>query len=404
MLRIAVVSMAWVWAFAAQGDEPKWLADARAREASPVEPRDLDSKDGWFSARVPAGVIGDIDKVEGSYTVTLDVGTDAPIHCEVVPEGFDMADMLRRTFDLTMQQVAEAQGKIEATHLEHSDAGAIGNVPFLATRWLYRVNDGKEPRLGALKQLAFEKLGHGVYCAHLDLGYVATFDAIARAFAQSFEAPAGEAEPYFVEISIASMGGNRVGVSTTTLEKDAEGDTKAENVSSMIVLGPTGQLHSQDSVQREWLRPDASLISAVHVVASNGELTTNLRLNPGEGQWTVEGELQGKEVNLTLPAEPSPGTSVEQALELRKLLAAEEPAGAEHEMPMWVSADPTRFTSVRTRLLQKSGDAGVAAHANIGDVEIDLVLDKATGTASSAEFSVGPQVLRLERVYQSGTF
>lgn len=404
MLRIAFASLAWLCACAAHGDEPKWLEDARARESRPVAPSEFNSKDGWFRARVPADVVGDIEKMEGSYTVTLDIGGDAPIYCEVVPEGFDMGDMLRRTFDLTMQQVGETQGKVDATRLEYTDAGAIGNVPFLATRWLYRVHDGKEARLGALKQIVFDKLGHGVYCAHHDIGYVATFDTIARAFAQSFEAPAAEAIPYFMEISIASMGGSKVGVAIVTLEKDADGDTEAEQVTSMIVLGPKGELHSQDSIHREWLRPDASLINAAHFVARNGELATNLSLVPREGEWAVEGELQGKEVSLTLPAEPSPGTSVGQALALRKLLAAADPAGAEHTIPMWIYADPTRLTTVRTRLLEKRGDAGFAARASIGDVEFDLVLDRANGTASSADVSIGPQVMHLQRVYQSGSF
>ncbi len=404
MSRVAVASLAWLCACVAQGDEPKWLQDARAREASPVTPGELNSVDGWFRARVPAKVVGDIEKVEGSYTVTFDVGSDAAVHCEVVPEGFDMADMVRQTFDLTMQQVAEAQGKVEATQLEHTDAGAIGNLPFIATRWLYRVHDGKEARLGALKQIAFDKLGHGVYCAHLDIGYVATFDSIARAFAQSFEAPAAEADPYYMEILVASMAGSKVGVATITLEKDPDGDTKAEEVTSMIVLGPSGKLHSQDAIHREWLRPDFSLINAAHFVASNGELSTSLNLAPRDEQWVVEGELQGKEVNFTLPPGPSPGSSVEQALALRKLLAAVDPAGAEHAIAMWMHADPSKLTSVNTRLLGKSGDAGFAARTRVGDVEMDLVLDKATGTASSADFSIGPQAMHLERVYQGGSF
>jgi hypothetical protein len=396
--------LAWLCAFAALGDEPQWLKDARAREGGPVAPAAIASKDGWFRARLPAKVADDIEKVEGSYTVTIDVGSEAPAHCEVIPEGFDMADMLRQTFDASMKVVGEEQGKVEATQLEFTDAGAIGNVPFLATRWVYRVNDGKEPRLGGLKQVAFDKLGHGVYCAHLDLGYVATFDAVVRAFAESFEAPAAEASPYYMEIMVANLGGSRVGVATVTLEKDTEGDTKAEEVTSMIVLAGNGKLHSQDAIHREWLRPDATLINAAHFVADDGELSTSLNLAPREDLWAVEGELQGKEINLTLPAGSSPGTSVQQALALRKLLAAGDPAGAEHSIPMWMDDDPTKLTDVRTRLLQKSGDTGYAARTFVGPLEIDVVLDTATGTMSSAEATVGPLKLVMERVYQSGSF
>src|SRR5262245_32435066 len=98
MARVTIAALACMASWAASGQEPQWLTDARAREASPTEPRELNSKDNWFRARVPARTAGDIEKEEGSYTVTFDIGTDSPVFCEVVPESFDLADMLRLTF------------------------------------------------------------------------------------------------------------------------------------------------------------------------------------------------------------------------------------------------------------------------------------------------------------------
>jgi hypothetical protein len=63
-----------------------------------------------------------------------------------------------------MEQVAKSQGKVEVRQLEFTDAGAIGNVPYLKTHWVYRVNDGKEARLGQFKQFVMVKGGHGLYC------------------------------------------------------------------------------------------------------------------------------------------------------------------------------------------------------------------------------------------------
>ena len=133
-------------------EEPQWLKDARAREGK-AKPAVLKSKDNWFKAKVPAKVIGDIEKSEGSYTVELNIGSDQSVYCEIMPEGFDMADMIRRNLEFTMGQVAEAQGKVEARSLESIDAGVFGNVPYLQTQWLYRVNDGTAQRLGGFKQI-----------------------------------------------------------------------------------------------------------------------------------------------------------------------------------------------------------------------------------------------------------
>ena len=87
--------------------------------------------------------------------------------------------------------------------IEETDAGALGEIPFLAIRW----------RSGpaALKQLAFNKLGHGVYCAQPGLGYVKTFETVTRSLAESFQAPAAESTPYFIEIKTASIRGIRAG-------------------------------------------------------------------------------------------------------------------------------------------------------------------------------------------------
>ena len=52
-----------------------------------------------------------IEKGEGSYTVQLDIGSVQPAYCEVVPDGFDMADMIRRSLDLTMPQVEKSRAR-----------------------------------------------------------------------------------------------------------------------------------------------------------------------------------------------------------------------------------------------------------------------------------------------------
>ena len=153
-----------------------------------------------------------------------------------------------------MGQVAEAQGKVEARSLESIDAGVFGNVPYLQTQWLYRVNDGTAQRLGGFKQISMEKNDKGIYCAHVDLGYTQSFAAVAKAFAETFESTTDVPAPYYEEIAVATMGGKKMGVALTTLERDADGDTKAVETTAMLVPGPDGALHSQDAVHLEWIR------------------------------------------------------------------------------------------------------------------------------------------------------
>ena len=404
-MSVRILLAAWVLSFAVgtYAAEPQWLTDARAREGKIGSPKDFKSKDNWLKGSVPGKVKGAVEKVDESYSIEVDFGGDSSTYCEVIPDGFDMADMLRRTLDLTLEEVSQTQGKIQTRTLEYADAGAIGNLPFLKTHWLYTVNDGKETRLGQLKQFVTLKEGHGLYCAHLDIGFVKTFDAITRSLAETLDTDTAAAAPYYQEISVATFGAMKTGVAIMTLEKDADGDTKIEEITAMLVAGPGGVLHTQDAIHKEWVRPDASLINAAHFISENGELNVSVGLKPVDDNWVVEGELQGKEVSLKMPADSQPGTWMAQALGIRKMLAGENPVGAEHSIPMWLAVDPNKLTDTRTKVLAKSGANDFAARAVAGAMEATVVLDK-SGTISSADMQVGAQKVSLQRIYVNGSF
>jgi hypothetical protein len=403
MIRAVFASIALCCVSAAHAEDPQWLKEARAREGKIGSLRDLKSDDNWLKARVPVKV-KDLVKQEKAYVISFDVGGETPAYCEVIPEGFDMADMLRQTVDITMKEVEPIQGKVEAREIEFTDAGSFGEAPYLAARWLYRVNDGKETRLGALKQLVFEKYGHGVYCSHIDIGYVKTFDAMTRAMAESFEAPPATATPYFREISVASMAGSKIGVAVTTLEKDADGDSKARQMTAIVLRSTNGDINTQDSIHLEWVHPDGSMINALDVVAANGEVYTNVALKREDTHWLVDGEMQGKKVSARLAADAQPRSWVEQSRDLRKVLEGDKAIGAVHSMPMWVSLDPGRLTDMKTTVLEKKGPNEFSARSSAGPLESQLLLDKATGLPSVAEIPMGPQTVRLERVHVSGSF
>jgi hypothetical protein len=173
---VCVVSTSFLATAATGAEEPQWLKDARAREARSTPATAIQSKDGWFKARVPGKVGHVIEQEEGSYSVEIDLGTDAPIQREVYPKGIDMANALRRTLIATMKDTAENQGIVEARNLEVLDAGAYGNAPFISTSWIYRVAGKDGALLGGYKQFVMEKNQYNVYCAHLDLGYTKTFN------------------------------------------------------------------------------------------------------------------------------------------------------------------------------------------------------------------------------------
>jgi hypothetical protein len=312
--------------------------------------------------------------------------------------------MLRRTQEATLKIIESEQGKIDFRALDTIEGGAMGNSPYLMPAWVYRVGDGKEKRMGGLKQFALLKNGHGVYCALAEVGYSKTFATVANAFANTLEVAEEDAAPYYQEIATMSLNGRKMGVSFDSLVRDADGDTKAVVTTAFLMPDRNGVVHSQDATHVEWINGDAGMINATYVDVVDGEVKTNIALNPKDNQWIIDGEVNGKKLNETLPAESHPGTWVAQALDLRKLMAAEKPVGAEHNMSMWMSDDPTRFKVVNTKLLAEVDGKSYSAAMTIPGMAMNLTLDKTSGMSSNTSMQLSGQTVKVERVYVSGAF
>lgn len=385
-------------------EEPKWLKDARAREGKSLQAGRIESKDGWFSVATPGKLVGTVEKVDGIYSIELDVGGDTSVHCVVYPEGIDLANSLRVTFEHMIKAIEASEGKIEARALESTDAGAYGAVPYIALSWLYSVKGPQGVLVGGLKQLVMEKGGHGVVCLHDDLGYTRTFAAVTRAIADSLQTREPAGAPHYVEIATASMSGAKIGVAVTTLERDAEGDTRAMQMTALLLATEDGAVRSEDSTDIHWLRPDGTLINAASTSISNGELSADLSLTAEDEAWVVEGRFQGKEVRTTLPPGAEPGNWVVQARQLRALLAQPDAAGREHRIDLWIEDNPAELTEFKTTLVAKQGDDRYTARGDFGGIAVDLTLDSASGMTAAADLDLGPVRMKIERVYVSGEF
>lgn len=390
-------------AFAA--DAPKWLTEAHARESKSQTPTDLASKDGWFKARLPGKVVGAIERIEDAYSLELDIGADSNAFCEVFPEGIDLANSLRATLDTSLESIKAAQGKLAARALESLDAGSYGSVPYISLSWLYRVAGPEGPQVGALKQVVMVKGDTAIYCAHNELGFKRTFASLAQAFAESLETQVPAPRPHYQEISVASMSGSEVGITLSRLEHDADGVTRALQLTALFVATDDGKIQAHDSRHTNWIRADGTLVNSVSHEFTNGEVSESLELKrAGDGGWTVQGEVQGKPVKSSLPKGSEPGNWIAQAHRLRALMAEANPVGREYSMDIWISENPEKLTVVKTKILARRDDAHFTAQGKIGAIAANFVLEKASGMATSADARVGPITMKLERIYVSGSF
>ena len=392
------------------GAEPQWLTDARAREGKLGEVREVHSSDGSFSAKLPVAIIGAIDKQQDSYAIDFSVGSDASATCVIYPGPIDPAAVLRAISQETFSDgIEKQQGKIESRAYETINAGQFGKTPFLALSWTYRVNDGKELRVGALKQYAAVKQGHGIYCSHIDLGYVHTFESVVRALIESLEfhnqTPTAQ-KPFYYELSVTIMQGFRVGYCLVTLEHDAAGDVKAVQRSALLIPVTSDTLGAIDDFRVEFTRSDGTMISAVNAVSLNGALDANLQLRSQEGgRWHVAGEFKSKKLDETIGSQDPPCGWLCEAFQIRALLGTHSGAPRDVSFPTWLVTDPIHFTESRISFVDRgSHDNEAHLRGSTAGIDTHITVDAVTGQVLKTVFPPGRNTMTMERLDAEGKY
>lgn len=385
-------------------DEPQWLQDARARESTLPRPAAVKSKDGRFKAVVPARVRGAIVEDSGSYSVELDVGKDVdPVYCEIYPESVDMANALRITARASLDNIAAAHGKVEMREVERTDAGWNGLAAYLQADWIYALQVDGQKRLGALKQVIFERDGASVYCAHNEIGYRQTFERVAHELAKSLEWSNATPVARYAEVLVASVNDRRLGIARLNVERDTDGDDRVTTTLSMLVPMGGGEITAQDEVQVEFVTGDRELINALQVVNENGEIGTDVRLDTDEnGDWLVSGQFNGKAIEARIPGDQVPRNSLEQYALVGALLQSPEPAGRSVSYQIWSDANPTVFTNADMTAVARLDGHLWSARMKVASMEFDTIADSRDGTLVRAVIPMGHLTMTLERVASLG--
>jgi hypothetical protein len=383
--------------------EPQWLLDARAKEGQLIEPHVVTSADKRISFSVPVALSGELKESKDSYEALLTVGPQAIADCEILNSSIDVAALLRQTARLSFSgPIEKAQGKLEKRMVESTDAGVAGATAYLGVVWLYRVNDGKGAKLGALRQFAAARSGHGIYCALNDLGYAKTFEKVVHALIESLKTKDDEEEPYYREVSVATLRGMPVGYSSLAMRRDKDGDTKFVETTTLVLSNGSEDIHTMDDVHVDFVKPDGVLINSKRVMSDNGEIDLDLSLKRDGAKWHVDGKFKGKDVKETI-GEGMPSTWQSETNVLRNLLAQEKPVGAEASESQWLGADPGRFTDTTVKVLAAVDANTYSVRQTIGNTAVDLVVDRATGQAKQGIMQLGPVAIQFERIFVRGS-
>jgi len=348
-------------------EDPQWFEKLLAREAEPVAEQWIGSPDGKFRSRVAAEVV-------------------ATSHQVLAAAAFE--------------SIAESLGEIDSKAILKIDAGAFGRHPFLALDWLYRVKSPKGLLAGQIKHLsAVARGGASAHCYHNEAGYKATFERVVHGLVEHLEVAEPEPDPYYEEVSVVRIGDLQAGVARLAMTVDEQGDTKIVETLSLLVPVDQQTVMANDNYNVQFSSPDGSLINQIDVESQNGELSTQLALDPADDGWRVSGTFQSKKLQGSLEPAEIPST-LGMMLDLRGFLPRAQP-GAVKSFPQWMSDNPLALTDVRFQVEGRVED-GIAARLDLGPMKLDGVLD-ANGSVVSATMAMGPAEMEIERLYVQGT-
>jgi hypothetical protein len=377
---------------------PDWLKEAMAREAGVLESTPIALADGQYRFRL-AGKAGEPGAFDGGWYVESDIGGDGPLECYLLTDSTDLATLIVNIADINIEAQAEGYGgAVGNRSVAALDAGAIDGVPYLALEWMYTIGEAPEALLGLTKVRAASNGDVVQACAHNVVGYRDTFRRVFEKFVRSAQVPGSNAEPYYEEVAVQSVGGQRVGVAIATYTLDEAGDSRVDmSMSSLIPVGP-GSLSYEDSSTINWSSPDGLLINAYTANTQNGDLVTNLELARNEkGDWLVAGTFQGKEIEVVIDGAAEPLSELGQMQVTRKLFAGK---AAEAAFAVWLAdADPTRI--LEGRLVRDESSDALSGELMLGPMAFDARFD-ASGALTRAEMQMGATVISIDRIWHRG--
>jgi len=286
------------------------LAALRARESSAeLRPFPVKKADGSPAFAVPAIRAPKVEHDAKTHTVTshFDIQGGAQVECTLLADQVDPGAFARRLIQIP----EDASGTIEAHAL------VVDHRPVVLVEGMMSWGP-EDQRTAAGPKIAIARLHAGsMVCVHDEIGYLTTFERVVRAVMASIERARDEPRPRFRETSQMTVNGVAVGTLDRAVYDRPDG-TRANLQLGMLLHLAGGKLHAVDLAQVEVLDPAGRLAEQTVTMSNDGELITKLsaaRLPNGE--YVVEGKLDGKDVKSRLKAATPPLTDITRAPRLR---------------------------------------------------------------------------------------
>ena len=376
---------------------PAWARDSMQAEMKRMKNRTVVTPDDAIRSKLP-GKPATPQPMEDGWYFSSDIKAESPLECYLFTSSRDLATLTDVMAEANIEAVAGSHDRVSNRQVFHTEAGEVAGMPYLALEWLYTVERDSEVLVGFTKVRAATKGERAYVCSHNYLGYRAT---LAKAFATFVEnatpADAGPA-PFYEEIARLDMNGMGTGVTYASYRRDDDGGIRMDMVESSLMPVDAATVASSDAYTISFSRPDGELINAYDVSVENGEIASNMELNRNaEGNWTSSGTLQGKELAYEIDGAMQPASEWRQLTLARNLFAGD---ATSVNALVWIPGiDPTQF--LEATMTRDDAEVERQAIMTLGPLSYAGRFD-ASGNLASADMTVGPVTINVERVWSRG--
>jgi len=77
--------------------------------------------------------------------------------------------------------------------------------------------------------------------------------------------------------------------------------------------------------------------------------------------------------------------------------------GAEASATSWLASDPGQFTKETVKVMGAVSADTFSVRQSAGSEVVDLVVDRATGQARQGTMQLGPETLKVDRIFVQGS-
>lgn len=374
------------------GDGQAELRALLARElpALPARPFELAS---GVTGKVEAAAAPEVRAGEGLEVLTVPLGTQAPLVCEVYPDRLDLAG--------SIWGIAERiKAKLKLVAAAPTDFVEVGGSPLAFANLAYQVQSERGPLVGVLKVAVLIHPSRSLLCQHDEPGYGASFARIVKGLAASLGGgrPDPRKDAAFAELLVFKVGPLAVGYAERIVTRRPEGGVIDEDHEALLIPRAAADLMATDTSSIIVGDAEGLLVRGGYLHAANGELDSRVELERREDgtSYRYLGEKDGKQLDGTFTTKA--GIATDHWFARRFAAGSPPPQGEVRHESYSASANPTAASLTSYQL---APPASRHAKVQMGAMALSGELD-ANGLFERLEVPMGPAKLVVTRIWSRG--